>query len=40
MNKCQAVSQVNASNLIDTNQSSDIRQHSQNRPTGDKWLKF
>ena len=22
------------------NQSSDILQHSQNRPTGDKWLKF
>ena len=24
----------------DTNQSSDILQHSQNRPTGDRWLKF
>ena len=23
-----------------TNQSSDILQHSQNRPTGDRWLKF
>ena len=22
------------------NQSSDILQHSQNRPTGDRWLKF
>ena len=25
---------------IDANQSSDILQHSQNRPTGDRWLKF
>ena len=25
---------------IVTNQSSDILQHSQNRPTGDRWLKF
>ena len=24
----------------ETNQSSDILQHSQNRPTGDRWLKF
>ena len=24
----------------DPNQSSDILQHSQNRPTGDRWLKF
>ena len=24
----------------DMNQSSDILQHSQNRPTGDRWLKF
>ena len=24
----------------DANQSSDILQHSQNRPTGDRWLKF
>ena len=23
-----------------SNQSSDILQHSQNRPTGDRWLKF
>ena len=23
----------------DTDQSSDILQHSQNRPTGDRWLK-
>ena len=23
-----------------TNQSSDILQHPQNRPTGDRWLKF
>ena len=27
-------------NNSDTNQSSDILQHSQNRPTGDRWLKF
>ena len=27
-----------ASNL--PNQTSDILQHSQNRPTGDRWLKF
>ena len=26
--------------LTDSNQSSDILQHSQNRPTGDRWLKF
>ena len=26
--------------LTDANQSSDILQHSQNRPTGDRWLKF
>ena len=25
---------------ISINQSSDILQHSQNRPTGDRWLKF
>ena len=25
---------------IDKYQSSDILQHSQNRPTGDRWLKF
>ena len=25
---------------IEPNQSSDILQHSQNRPTGDRWLKF
>ena len=25
---------------IISNQSSDILQHSQNRPTGDRWLKF
>ena len=25
---------------IDINQSSDIVQHSQNRPTGDRWLKL
>ena len=25
---------------IGSNQSSDILQHSQNRPTGDRWLKF
>ena len=23
-----------------SNQSSDFLQHSQNRPTGDRWLKF
>ena len=23
-----------------TDQSSDVLQHSQNRPTGDRWLKF
>ena len=28
------------SNVSYTNQSSDILQHSQNRPTGDRWLKF
>ena len=27
-------------NLNNPNQSSDILQHSQNRPTGDRWLKF
>ena len=27
-------------NFIYLNQSSDILQHSQNRPTGDRWLKF
>ena len=26
--------------LYAQNQSSDILQHSQNRPTGDRWLKF
>ena len=26
--------------MTKTNQSSDILQHSQNRPTGDRWLKF
>ena len=26
--------------FIVPNQSSDILQHSQNRPTGDRWLKF
>ena len=26
--------------IIFSNQSSDILQHSQNRPTGDRWLKF
>ena len=26
--------------VVVTNQSSDILQHSQNRPTGDRWLKF
>ena len=26
--------------VCSTNQSSDILQHSQNRPTGDRWLKF
>ena len=26
--------------IDDVNQSSDILQHSQNRPTGDRWLKF
>ena len=25
---------------LHVNQSSDILQHSQNRPTGDRWLKF
>ena len=25
---------------LEINQSSDILQHSQNRPTGDRWLKF
>ena len=25
---------------LEGNQSSDILQHSQNRPTGDRWLKF
>ena len=32
------VSQENKS--PEQNQSSDILQHSQNRPTGDRWLKF
>ena len=27
-------------NVADTNQSTDILQHSQNRPTRDRWLKF
>ena len=27
-------------NIPKGNQSSDILQHSQNRPTGDRWLKF
>ena len=26
--------------LVESNQSSDILQQSQNRPTGDRWLKF
>ena len=26
--------------MLSLNQSSDILQHSQNRPTGDRWLKF
>ena len=26
--------------VLHTDQSSDILQHSQNRPTGDRWLKF
>ena len=26
--------------MLRLNQSSDILQHSQNRPTGDRWLKF
>ena len=26
--------------ITDKNQSSDILQHPQNRPTGDRWLKF
>ena len=26
--------------ILATNQSSDILQHSQNRPTGNRWLKF
>ena len=26
--------------LVATKQSSDILQHSQNRPTGDRWLEF
>ena len=26
--------------VMEANQSSDILQHSQNRPTGDRWLKF
>ena len=26
--------------LLSKNQSSDILQHSQNRPTGDRWLKL
>ena len=26
--------------IKDDNPSSDILQHSQNRPTGDRWLKF
>ena len=25
--------------LWETNESTDIQQHSQNRPTGDRWLK-
>ena len=28
------------SDPLTSNQSSDILQHSQNRPTGDRWLKF
>ena len=33
---------ANTRQLLDEfgNQSSDILQHSQNRPTGDRWLKF
>ena len=31
---------ANLSNNCDKYQSSDILQHSQNRPTGDRWLKF
>ena len=32
--------QMGANLATNTNQSSDILQHSQNRPTGDRWLKF
>ena len=31
---------VSICKTMKTNQSSDILQHSQNRPTGDRWLKF
>ena len=35
---CQAIFDFLHHNCC--NQSSDILQHSQNRPTGDRWLKF
>ena len=34
------ISEANKNCGVTINQSSDILQHSQNRPTGDRWLKF
>ena len=34
------VDEVDKTVNTEKNQSSDILQHSQNRPTGDRWLKF
>ena len=35
-----SISSISENGDVVENQSSDILQHSQNRPTGDRWLKF
>ena len=40
LNRYESILNAQMIKSLGKNQSSDILQHSQNRPTGDRWLKF